>query len=138
MTNTVSFISYNNITGEILSTGRCPFEIINLQGANVIEGTADDSKQYIDINTLEIINKPNKPDGEYIFDYNIKNWIPDTAQQWNEVRYKRNQLLQESDWTQLPDVPLSTKEVWAAYRQQLRDITNQADPFNIVWPIAPT
>jgi hypothetical protein len=57
---------------------------------------------------------------------------------WNSVRSERNRLLQNSDWTQLPDVPLTTKELWAAYRQSLRDITNQSDPFNIAWPIPPS
>lgn len=54
------------------------------------------------------------------------------------VRKKRDRLLQSSDWTQLPDVPLSTKEAWAVYRQELRDVTTQTDPNNIVWPVAPT
>jgi hypothetical protein len=53
------------------------------------------------------------------------------------VRSQRNALLSASDWTQLPDVPLATKETWAAYRQALRDITDQSDPFNIVWPVQP-
>lgn len=56
---------------------------------------------------------------------------------WSYARSKRNELLQSSDWTQLPDVPLQTKETWAGYRQQLRDITNQTDPFNIIWPTLP-
>ena len=59
------------------------------------------------------------------------------AAQWPIVRTERNQLLQASDWTQLPDVPLTTKEAWAAYRQALRDVTLQPDPFNIVWPTPP-
>jgi hypothetical protein len=37
----------------------------------------------------------------------------------------------------MPDVNISTKESWAIYRQALRDITNQADPFNITWPTPP-
>lgn len=53
---------------------------------------------------------------------------------------KRNALLADSDWTQLPDVPLSAedKAAWAAYRQQLRDITDQPGfPNEIVWPVQP-
>jgi hypothetical protein len=51
---------------------------------------------------------------------------------------QRNWLLQSSDWTQLPDVPLATKEAWAVYRQALRDITLQAGyPLAIDWPLAP-
>jgi hypothetical protein len=53
--------------------------------------------------------------------------------QWQVVRTQRNQMLKDSDWTQLPDSPVD-KAVWATYRQALRDITIQADPFNIVWP----
>jgi hypothetical protein len=54
------------------------------------------------------------------------------------AKAKRNRLLMNSDWTQLPDVPIDTKEVWAAYRQALRDVTDQPGfPFNIVWPVAP-
>jgi hypothetical protein len=53
------------------------------------------------------------------------------------VRVQRDALLKASDWTQLPDVPLTTKEAWATYRQALRDITSQHDPFNIIWPVAP-
>ena len=55
---------------------------------------------------------------------------------WSAIRSQRNQLLQESDWTQLPDAP-GDKAAWATYRQELRDVTNQADPFAIVWPVAP-
>jgi len=40
------------------------------------------------------------------------------------LRKKRNTRLQESDWTQMPDSPLSDakKTEWATYRQQLRDL----------------
>jgi hypothetical protein len=42
------------------------------------------------------------------------------------VRSERDRLLKDSDWTQIPNSPLSTEKVqeWATYRQQLRDITN--------------
>jgi hypothetical protein len=51
---------------------------------------------------------------------------------------ERQDLLQASDWTQLPDVSIDTKSAWAAYRQELRDITDQPGfPDNIVWPTPP-
>ena len=54
------------------------------------------------------------------------------------ARQQRNALLLASDWTQLPDVPLATKEAWATYRQALRDITEQEGyPLNINWPLTP-
>lgn len=56
--------------------------------------------------------------------------------QWNIIREQRNIKLQSSDWTQVNDAPVNSA-LWATYRQELRDITKQADPFNIVWPVEP-
>jgi hypothetical protein len=42
-------------------------------------------------------------------------------------------LIKDSDWTQLADTPVD-KTSWATYRQELRDITAQPDPFNITRP----
>jgi len=58
---------------------------------------------------------------------------PDAEAQWSIVRSERNLKLAQCDWTQLPDAPVDAA-AWAVYRQALRDITNQTDPFNIVWP----
>jgi hypothetical protein len=78
-----------------------------------------------------------------------QNWIMSDASteeiefrintQWNQIRSDRNQYLQQCDWTQLPDSPLTVekKQEWATYRQSLRDVTNQEDPFNIIWPTKP-
>lgn len=83
--------------------------------------------------------KPAQPDKYHVFNYVTKQWIdPRTEQtQWPVVRRQRDALLAQSDWTQLPDVPLATKETWAIYRQALRDVTLQPDPFSVVWPVAP-
>jgi hypothetical protein len=53
--------------------------------------------------------------------------------QWAVVRAERNKLLAACDWTQLPDASADAA-AWATYRQALRDITSQANPFNIIWP----
>jgi hypothetical protein len=60
-------------------------------------------------------------------------------EQWKVVRSERGTKLQSCDWTMLSDVPLapSVKTEWETYRQALRDITDQSDPFNIVWPTPP-
>lgn len=53
------------------------------------------------------------------------------------VRAQRNQLLAESDWTQLADAPVDDL-AWAVYRQALRDITKQPDfPRTVTWPVQP-
>jgi len=54
--------------------------------------------------------------------------------EWNAIRSQRNQMLKDTDWTQVADAPVD-KVKWATYRQALRDITTQANPFNITWPI---
>lgn len=56
--------------------------------------------------------------------------------QWSQIRSQRNQLLAQSDWTQLADSP-ADKAVWATYRQELRNITSQSNPANIQWPVVP-
>ena len=59
---------------------------------------------------------------------------------WQEVRDERNGKLNSSDWTQLPDSPLTEeqKNAWRQYRQELRDITNQANPFEVIYPVQPS
>jgi hypothetical protein len=60
-----------------------------------------------------------------------------------EIRLVRNRLLQESDWTQLPDSPLSQgrRDLWSTYRQSLRDITESVSSntsfSDIIWPTKP-
>ena len=54
--------------------------------------------------------------------------------QWAVIRNQRNQMLKDTDWTQVEDSPVD-KTAWATYRQALRDITTQADPFKITWPV---
>jgi hypothetical protein len=54
-----------------------------------------------------------------------------------EVRQQRNELLSACDWTQLPDSP-ADHEAWAAYRQELRDVTAQEGfPWDVTWPETP-
>ena len=53
---------------------------------------------------------------------------------------KAKQLLRESDWTMLSDVPMNKgdKTLWIEYRRQLREIRLQdAFPFEIEWPLPP-
>ena len=61
------------------------------------------------------------------------------SEQWIQIRGLRTSKLFECDWTVLPDVPFdpSVKTEWETYRQDLRDVTDQPDPFNIVWPTPP-
>jgi hypothetical protein len=62
-------------------------------------------------------------------------YIKDTC--WSSVRAERNTKLVACDWTQVADAPVDAI-AWATYRQALRDITTQSNPFSIIWPTQPT
>ena len=60
-------------------------------------------------------------------------------QLWSSIKRHRGDLLKESDWIcSIMDYTVPNKDAWIAYRQALRDITKQANPFRIVWPSAPS
>jgi hypothetical protein len=58
---------------------------------------------------------------------------------WEDIRTQRDQLLLDSDWTQLRDVRDKLDAgVWNTYRQELRDITTKFDtPEEVVFPQKP-
>ena len=66
------------------------------------------------------------------------------AEEWKEIREKRDILLANSDWTQGGDTPLTSakKTEWATYRTKLRDIPkDQKDKTtyaSITWPSEPS
>jgi hypothetical protein len=77
----------------------------------------------------------------YVKTYSIQNLSTKeieevTEDRWNYVRKKRDKLLSETDYLALQDTETLTEE-WTIYRQSLRDITNQSDPFNVNWPTKP-
>jgi hypothetical protein len=79
-------------------------------------------------------------DGVWTQNYIVSNLGADESAakvgaQWTVIRAERNKLLADCDWTQLPDASADAT-AWATYRQALRDITTQANPFSIVWPEA--
>ena len=59
-----------------------------------------------------------------------------TAQKWGDVRVERNRKLSATDWRASSDLTMS--DDWKTYRQALRDITTQTDPYNITWPTKPS
>jgi len=61
-----------------------------------------------------------------------------------DLRQRRNALLSDSDWTQLPDTTLTTAEKtsWMNYRSELRNITNGLttveDVNGVSFPVKPS
>lgn len=85
----------------------------------------------------KLIPMGSPPSLNHVFDYSSGKWELCIKTGGSKARQKRDALLSACDWTQLPDVPISTKDKWSDYRQKLRDITDQLDPFNIDWPTPP-
>lgn len=73
----------------------------------------------------------------------VPNALIDTATynyKLDYIRQKRDEYLDRTDWTQMPDVPMTPEKrtEYANYRQVLRDITNNLDdPDNVTWPQKP-
>lgn len=59
----------------------------------------------------------------------VKQWMENPEAVKASLRPERNRLLSASDWTQLNDttLPEETLAAWAAYRQDLRDLTDEID-----------
>jgi len=61
-----------------------------------------------------------------------------------QIRNERNKMLSATDWTQMPDAPLTEEDklAWNTYRQELRDIMNNDISFfdidGLFWPIPPS
>lgn len=136
---------FNKNSGKINRTVSCSEDIIELNydiaTEDYIEGDYDNTKYYIDNREPFLI--PDAPNNYSIFDHDTKQWIKNQTddQRWDMIRSIRCKKLELSDWTdnlsaksRLGD---SLHEQWQNYRQALRDITNQADPFNITWPTPP-
>tara|TARA_B100000575_G_scaffold37644_1_gene25449 strand:+ start:585 stop:1022 length:438 start_codon:yes stop_codon:yes gene_type:complete len=59
-----------------------------------------------------------------------------TNEKWIAIRLERDRRLQITDWRASSDLTLS--DDWKTYRQALRDVPTQSDPFNIAWPTEPS
>lgn len=92
------------------------------------------SEVYIEDGLAYVVRVENKTEDEIAAEVATKN-----AALAFTNRNTRNQLLSQTDWTQLSDSPLSTEQKgeWATYRQTLRDLTANESWPNIVFPDAP-
>lgn len=133
----MNFTVYKNNTGQIVRCGSTIGDIyIQAQtGETVVEGYYSSNEYYFQNNVPKKI--PSKPSDFHFFDYEKLEWVFNKENAFFTIRQKRDKLLYESDWTQLPDAPTKNKEAWAAYRQALRDVTLQPDPVKIDWPTKP-
>ncbi len=126
---------YNKTTGQILSSCFTETEQKETDSIGVLKEYAC-SDQYVNVFTKELVCIPPKEWDYQVFDFVTKSYSNNVPMLLNY----RNSLLQSSDWTQLPNNPLSPEKQseWAVYRQQLRDVTSQPNyPTIVNWPETP-
>ena len=119
-----NFTIYKTDTGEILSNGTTNASIEDFileDGQSIIEGIYEVSEyKIIDASPVE-----------------------QSIDFWETIRLQRNELLNQSDWTQINDSPLSDskKQEWAKYRQSLRDLPATYQSVNniadVIFPTIP-
>jgi hypothetical protein len=130
---------YVSATGEILRTVQTDDIDSQIQsGESYLEGLIDASVYYIADGAAVAI--PAKPDQYSVFDFTTKQWVQQENLAIADVLPKRQRLLYSSDWTQIPNNPLTSEQqaAWATYRQELRDIPSQSGyPFNVIFPTPP-
>jgi hypothetical protein len=103
---------YDPATGLFDSTVRSipddwPIEDFTPEGLIAMPGRYDHELQQVSLKSGNVIKRPART----------------SLQAGTMLRALRDEALRASDWTQLPDSPLSLedREVWAEYRQALRD-----------------
>ena len=133
------FVTYDPATGRIISCGFTQTSVlVGKPNTILVSNQVDISTNRVVAGSVEPL--PPKPGLHYKFNYAVGAWEYSRAAALADVTSERNSLLAASDWTQMVDVPMPDEKrvAWQVYRQQLRDITNQPDLENIVWPTAPT
>jgi hypothetical protein len=135
----MNYTIYADATGQILRTVQTDDIDSQIQsGESYLEGSIDASVYYIANGAAVAI--PAKPDQYSVFDFTTKQWVQQENLAIADVLPKRQRLLYSSDWTQIPNNPLTSEKqaAWATYRQELRDIPSQSGyPFNVIFPTPP-
>ena len=116
-------------------------EILREYGVHFVEALAppayDEVRQRIEQNTT-----PEQNQEKWVLSWSVVNLTDEEVAQnlakpEAEVRGMRDEILANTDWTQVVDTPVD-QAAWAAYRQALRDVPAQAGfPDNVTWPVKP-
>ena len=108
---------------------------VDFSGLGVVYVTATEIPAFDSISQFVVEGDPTQNNGTW-----EKTWIVvdrPTDDVAVLVRKKRDAELLASDWTQLQNSPVDVS-AWAAYRQDLRDIPDQAGfPTSVTWPTEP-
>jgi hypothetical protein len=89
--------------------------------------------------TQEFITVPAQPTPYH--EWTATGWQDQTPvnKKWEEIRRIRDAILQQTDWivVRAAEASLTITPAFTEYRQDLRDVTEQPDAFNITWPQRP-
>jgi len=77
--------------------------------------------------TQKLVSCSAYDDGEFVSVVQVESLSAEEIQAakdsaMDNIRYQRNQLLKDCDWTQIADCTIPKKADWATYRQTLRDL----------------
>lgn len=143
----MNYTTYNPATGELLGqfTTTSPDILeLNLKNSSYIEGKLDSRKFYLDLTTLQPVDKPRDPStpySKYDFDWATKTWVLNPDQTAKLTRQYRDQFLALVDrvnpvWYN--ELTAEQKTELQQFRQALLDITQQSGfPETVVWPPKP-
>lgn len=87
--------------------------------------------------------RPTRPGIYHSWDHEQQLWVFNAGIFLLDVRSTRDKKLLASDWTQMPDSPLTSEQrtAWATYRQALRELpatlTVEETMEEIAWPTPP-
>jgi len=149
------YTQYQINTGEIFASGTSNTDVLPFvlfEGNDYLEGYGNNSSHYVLNNTIvdytqeQKNTKLNKPNYKCTWSNETFTWVDArTLEQQNIdaenlINIKRDIMLSDSDWIVIRALdqgnPIPTD--WQTYRQQLRDISQQAGyPLNIIWPTPP-
>jgi hypothetical protein len=143
--------------GEVTQIGGLPVNFDNVSNFHTLEDNQIKPYGWLPVETISE-NKEIREGVEYIIEENVVKEIITTRDKteeeieienqskievkWYSARFKRNNLLKESDVEILPDrwenMDLPVKAAWSLYRLQLRDIPQTfSNPDEIIWPTKP-
>lgn len=129
--------------GEVLMAGTCPDDQLHLQqappGLTLRRGSAVVGVHYWS-RARGLVTRPERPSDGHNFDYGAGRWVLDEHKAWALVRARRDSLLASTDWRVIKaqEAGQSLAPEWGVYRQALRDVTAQANPGAIDWPVPPS
>lgn len=145
MINYIATIEDSQVKSLRLTTGDNPTEGLQKDGTTIvhIDFPIENRMHFIETNYWDGEWKEREKAPNSLSTWNGSSWEWDIESLMPQVRSARNVMLARSDWTQMPDSPLSedVKLDWQIYREELRslsfvqdDISNLQD---VDWPEEP-